>query len=46
MAILRCTGVVVQESAAHCNMVYMPLIVIASGYGYVSCFSVICGYMS
>jgi hypothetical protein len=37
MAIFRCTGVAVQESAAHCNVVCIPLIVIASGYGYVGC---------
>jgi hypothetical protein len=37
MAISRCTGAVVQESAARCNAVYISLIAIASGYGYVGC---------
>jgi hypothetical protein len=42
MTIFRCTGVVVQKSTAHCSAVYITLIVIASGYGYVGCFSVMC----
>jgi hypothetical protein len=37
MAIFRCIGVVVQESAANCNAFYILLIVIASGRGYVGC---------
>jgi hypothetical protein len=37
MAMFRCTGVVVLEAAAHCNVVYIPLITIASFYGYVGC---------
>jgi uncharacterized alpha/beta hydrolase family protein len=35
-AIFRCTGVVVKDSAAHCNAVSFPPTVVASGYiGYV-----------
>jgi hypothetical protein len=35
MAFFRYTGVIIQESAAQCNAVYIPVTVIASGYGYV-----------